>query len=234
MLKIENLNVQYGQFRVLHDVSLTVEAGQTVSIVGANGDGETTEINTISGLLRPASGHIFFEGEDLTTIPAYQVVHLGIVQVPEGRKLFPDMSVEENLLVGAIHPRARSERGPGMEQVYHLFPILAQRKGQLAKTLSGGEQQMLAIGRGLMSKPKLLMLDEPSLGLAPLLVRQTFSTVQELKKMGLTVLLVEQNIRHSLAISDYAYVLETGRVVLAGTGQELLKDEHTKKAYLGL
>lgn len=233
MLEVKNINVQYGAFKALYDVSLTVEKGLIVSIVGANGAGKTTLLNTISGLLRPTSGKITFEGIELTALPGHEIVRKGVVQIPEGRKLFPDMSVYDNLISGAMHPRAKAGRQETIEEVFNLFPILRERRRQLAKTLSGGEQQMLAIGRGLMSKPKLLMLDEPSLGLAPLLVRQIFEIVQELKARGLTILLVEQNVRHSLAIADYAYVLENGRIVLSGPGREVLEDEHTKRAYLG-
>jgi len=233
LLEVENINVQYGAFKVLYDVSVTVEDGLIVSIVGANGAGKTTLLNTISGLLRPTSGKIIFDGTDLTTLPGHKIVHEGVVQIPEGRKLFPDMTVYDNLISGAMHPRAKSVREETIEEVFDLFPVLRERQTQLAKTLSGGEQQMLAIGRGLMSRPKLLMMDEPSLGLAPMLVRQIFEIVQELKARGLTILLVEQNVRHSLTIADYAYVLETGRIVLSGPGREVLEDEHTKRAYLG-
>ncbi len=233
MLRVENLNVQYGAFRALYDVSLTVEDGLIVSIVGANGAGKTTLLNTISGLLSPTSGKVYFDDTELTALPGHEIVRLGVAQIPEGRKLFPDMSVYDNLMAGAMHPRAKAGREKTAEEVFELFPVLRERRSQSAKTLSGGEQQMLAIGRGLMSRPQLLMLDEPSLGLAPLLVRQIFEVVRELKERGLTILLVEQNVRHSLTISDYAYVLETGHVVLAGTGREVLEDEHTRKAYIG-
>jgi branched-chain amino acid transport system ATP-binding protein len=233
LLRVENLNVQYGAFRALYDVSLTVEDGLIVSIVGANGAGKTTLLNTISGLLAPTSGKVYFNDTELTALPGHEVVRLGVVQIPEGRKLFPDMSIHDNLIAGAMHPRAKEGRDQTAEEVFGLFPVLRERRTQLAKTLSGGEQQMLAIGRGLMSRPELLMLDEPSLGLAPLLVRQIFEVVKELKERGLTILLVEQNVRHSLTISDRAYVLETGHMVLSGTGQEVLEDEHTRKAYIG-
>ncbi len=233
MLNIQNLCVQYGAFKALTDVSLTVEQGLIVSIVGANGAGKTTLLNTISGLLRPTAGRILFEGVDLTTLPGHKIVHLGAVQIPEGRKLFPDMSVYDNLISGAMHPRAKPGREETLETVLELFPVLRERRNQLARTLSGGEQQMLAIGRGLMARPRLLMLDEPSLGLAPLVVRQIFDVVQELKGRGLTILLVEQNVRQSLTVADYAYVLETGRVVLSGPAGEVLENEHTRRAYLG-
>jgi branched-chain amino acid transport system ATP-binding protein len=217
----------------LHSVSLTVDEGLIVSIVGANGAGKTTLISTISGLLKPLSGHVWLEDQELTGLPGYQIARAGVVQVPEGRELFPDMTVSDNLLSAAMHDRAKPNRGDTMDEVYELFPVLRERSTQLARTLSGGEQQMLAIGRGIMARPRLLMLDEPSLGLAPLLVRQIFEVVQELKRLGLTVLLVEQNVRQSLLIADYAYVLETGRVALQGAGSELLRSDHVRLAYLG-
>jgi len=233
LLKVENLSVQYAAFKALHGVSLSVEDGLIVSIVGANGAGKSTLINAISGMVRPKEGRILFDGETLTAMAPHDVVRLGVVQVPEGRKLFPDLTVFENLLVGGSHKRAKAERNATIEEVYDLFPVLKERNTQLARTLSGGEQQMLAIGRAMMSKPKLLMMDEPSLGLAPIVVQSIFGVIKELKRRGLTILLVEQNIRHSLQISDYAYVLETGQVVLEGTGEAVLADEHTTAAYIG-
>jgi len=234
MLTIKNLQVQYGAFRALHGISLSVTEGQVVSIVGANGAGKTTLINTISGLLRPTAGEITFEGQDLTRLESHVIATLGIVQVPEGRKLFPDMTVYENLLMGSYSKRSKQYRKESLEMVFHLFPRLEQRTKQLARTLSGGEQQMLAIGRAVMSKPRLMMFDEPSLGLAPLLVKSIFQTIGQLKAAGMTIMLVEQNVRQSLQISDYAYVLETGQVVLEGSGQAVLENEHTRKAYLGI
>jgi len=234
MLTIKNLQVQYGAFRALHGVSLSVTEGQVVSIVGANGAGKTTLINTISGLLRPTAGEITFEGQDLARLESHAIATLGIVQVPEGRKLFPDMTVYENLLMGSYSKRSKQYRKESLEMVFHLFPRLEQRTKQLARTLSGGEQQMLAIGRAVMSKPRLMMFDEPSLGLAPLLVKSIFQTIGQLKAAGMTIMLVEQNVRQSLQISDYAYVLETGQVVLEGSGQAVLENEHTRKAYLGI
>jgi branched-chain amino acid transport system ATP-binding protein len=233
LLRVTDLSVQYAAFKALHGVSLQVDDGLIVSIVGANGAGKSTLINTISGLLRPSHGNIMLDDVDLTTMPAHEIVRNGVVQVPEGRKLFPEMTVYENLLIGGSHKRAKAVRNQTVEEVYDLFPVLKERHGQLARTLSGGEQQMLAIGRAMMSLPKILMMDEPSLGLAPIIVQNIFNVVLELKKRGLTVMLVEQNIRHSLQISDRAYVLETGAVVLEGTGQEVLADEHTKAAYIG-
>jgi branched-chain amino acid transport system ATP-binding protein len=234
LLDISNLSVQYEAFKALQDVSLKVEEGKIISIVGANGAGKTTLINTISGLLHPISGRITFNGMELTAIPAHKVAHEGIVQIPEGRKIFPEMSVLDNLLSGASHPRAKAQRNDSLQQAFELFPLLKERKSQVAKSLSGGEQQMLAIARGLMSKPKLLMLDEPSLGLAPIMVKQIFEVTQTLRTLGLTILLVEQNVYQSLMISDYTYVLETGRVVLEGKGKEILNHEHIRQAYLGI
>ncbi|MGC8872823.1 MAG: ABC transporter ATP-binding protein [Chloroflexia bacterium] len=233
MLKVEHLTVHYGAFRALEDVSLAVQQGQVVSIVGANGAGKSTLINAISGLLRPTQGSISFDGVELTGLPAYRIARMGVVQVPEGRSLFDDMSVRDNLLCAAMHPRARPKRLQTLEEVYALFPVLRERSNQLARTLSGGERQMLAIGRGLMAQPRVLMLDEPSLGLAPLLVRQIFESVRQLKERGLTILLVEQNVRQSLLISDYAYVLEVGRLVLEGPAQEMLRNPYVREAYLG-
>lgn len=234
MLTIENLSVNYGAFQALHQVSLTVPAGQVVSIVGANGAGKTTLIKTISGQIKPSSGRILFEGAPISHLPGHDIAALGIAQVPEGRKLFPDMSVYENLLVGGYTARARKERPQTIEAVYKLFPILQERHNQLARTLSGGQQQMVAIGRAMMMKPRLMMFDEPSLGLAPLVVRAIYAAIAQLKAQGLTILLVEQNVRQSLQIADYAYVLETGQIVLEGSGRTVLEDEHTQKAYLGL
>lgn len=234
MLTVQNLSVKYGAFHALHDLNLSIPEGQVVSIVGANGAGKTTLINTISGLLRPVSGAIFFNGQDLTKIEGHAIASLGIAQVPEGRKLFPEMTVYENLMLGGFSARARSQRAESMEQVMELFPILRTRKSQLARTLSGGEQQMLAIGRAIMMRPRLMMFDEPSLGLAPLIVRNIFEAITTLKRDGMTILLVEQNVRQSLQIADYAYVLETGQITLQGSGQEVLDNDHTRKAYLGV
>ena len=234
MLKVEQLSVKYGAFYALRDVSLTIEDGKITTIAGANGAGKTTLINTISGVVKPVSGRLTFENVELTRMKGHEIASLGVVQVPEGRKLFPEMTVYENLMMGGYNPRARPLRAESMEQAFQLFPVLRERSKQLARTLSGGEQQMLSIGRAMMAKPRLLMFDEPSLGLAPLLVREIFSSIEKLKSQGLTILLVEQNIRHSLQIADYAYVLETGQVVLQGTGREVMENEHTKKAYLGL
>jgi branched-chain amino acid transport system ATP-binding protein len=234
VLKVEQLSVKYGAFYALRDVSLTIEDGNITTIAGANGAGKTTLINTISGVIKPVSGRLMFENVELTRMQGHEIASLGVVQVPEGRKLFPEMTVYENLMMGGYNQRARPLRAETMETVFQLFPVLRERSKQSARTLSGGEQQMLSIGRAMMAKPRLLMFDEPSLGLAPLLVREIFSSIEKLKSQGLTILLVEQNIRHSLQIADYAYVLETGQVVLQGTGHEVMENEHTKKAYLGL
>jgi len=234
MLTVKNLRVQYGAFAALQDVSLSITEGQIVSIVGANGAGKTTLINTISGLLRPVSGEIAFEDKDLLHLEGHAIASMGIAQVPEGRKLFTDMTVHENLLMGSYSSRAKFEREKSLEMVYELFPILKSRSNQFARTLSGGEQQMLAIGRAVMMHPRLMMFDEPSLGLAPMIVQNIFEVILRLKAAGMTIMLVEQNVRQSLQISDYAYVLETGRDVLKGTGREVMDDDHTRKAYLGI
>ena len=233
MLSVDNLVVKYGMFRALDDVSINIEEGQVVGIVGANGAGKSTMMNAISGILRPESGTVTFDGKDITKMAPHDIVKLGVVQVPEGRRLFPEMTVKENLLVGSAHKRAKAKRKEGFELAYKLFPRLEEREGQLCRTLSGGEQQMVAVGRALMSQPRILMMDEPSLGLAPIIIQEIFKVVLELKKLGLTILLVEQNVFHCLEISDYAYVLETGELALKGTGKELLEDPHTKAAYLG-
>ncbi len=234
MLTIKNLRVQYGAFAALQDVTLSIAEGQVVSIVGANGAGKTTLINTISGLLRPVSGEITFEDKDLTRLEGHAIASMGIAQVPEGRKLFTDMTVHENLLMGSYSSQAKSAREKSLEMVYELFPILKSRSNQFARTLSGGEQQMLAVGRAVMMRPRLMMFDEPSLGLAPMIVQSIFEVILRLKAAGMTIMLVEQNVRQSLQISDYAYVLETGRVVLKGTGREVMDNDHTRKAYLGI
>lgn len=234
MLTVKNLRVQYGAFAALQDVTLSITEGQVVSIVGANGAGKTTLINTISGLLRPVSGEITFEDKDLLHVEGHAIASMGIAQVPEGRKLFSDMTVYENLLMGSYSRRAKSEREKSLDMVFELFPILKSRRNQFARTLSGGEQQMLAVGRAVMMSPRLMMFDEPSLGLAPMIVQNIFEVILQLKAAGMTIMLVEQNVRQSLQISDYAYVLETGRVVLDGTGREVLDNDHTRKAYLGI
>ncbi len=234
MLRVERLSFAYGDLRVLWDVDLEVRQGEIVAVLGGNGAGKSTLLRNVSRLVRPASGKLDFEGADLTRLPPHEVVALGVVHVPEGRRVFPELTVLENLRMGSYLPPLRRDRARNLEKVFALFPRLAERRRQLGGTLSGGEQQMLAIGRGLMGNPKLLLLDEPSLGLSPLLSRAIFETIGEINRQGTTVLLVEQNVHQSLRISTRAYVLETGRVVLTGTGAELLADAHVKKAYLGM
>ena len=234
MLNVRSVSAQYGRARVLDGVSFDVEAAEIVSVVGANGAGKSTLVKVISGMVRASAGQILFEGEDLTSLPPHEIVLRGIVHVPEGRRLFGDMTVLENLLLGSTHRAARATRAEGLDRVYGLFPILFERQSQLARTLSGGDQQMVAIARGLMTRPKLLMLDEPSLGLAPRIVTEILKVIGDLNRDGLTVLLIEQNVKHSLAIADRGIVLENGRIVLADTGEALLSNEHTRRAYLGL
>jgi branched-chain amino acid transport system ATP-binding protein len=228
------ISAQYGQARVLDGVSFDVEDGEIVSVVGANGAGKSTLVKVISGMLRASAGEILFAGKDITALPPHEIVLRGIVHVPESRRLFGDMSVLENLLLGSTHAQARAARPEGLQHVYGLFPILRERQSQLARTLSGGEQQMLAIARGLMSRPKLLMLDEPSLGLAPKIVTEILGVITGLNRQGLAVLLIEQNVKHALAIAHRGVVLENGRIALADTGKALLGNEHTRRAYLGL
>jgi branched-chain amino acid transport system ATP-binding protein len=234
MLEISHIDVFYGDVQVLWDVSFDVKKGEIVALIGANGSGKTTTLATISSLLRPRKGSVTYEGAPIHTRAAHDMVSLGIAHVPEARRLFPEMSVKENLLVGALAPEAKKARPEMLEKVFTIFPRLKERENQAAGTLSGGEQQMAAMARGLMSKPRLLMLDEPSLGLSPLLVGEIFRVIQEVHEQGVTVLLVEQNVFKTLSIADRAYVLENGRVVLEGTGKDLLANDHVKKAYLGL
>ena len=234
MLKIEKLNFSYGDLKVLWDIDLEVNQGEIVTVVGSNGAGKSTTLKNISRLARWQSGAISFNGTDLSRYEPHEVVEMGIIQVPEGRKIFPEMTVLENLRMGSFIKSARSTRDANVDRVFSLFPRLKEREKQLGGTMSGGEQQMLAIARGLMANPKLILLDEPSLGLAPLLVKFIFDIIQEINKQGVTVLLVEQNVYQSLRISHRAYVLETGRVVLTGKGEDLLNDDHVKKAFLGM
>lgn len=236
MLDIKDLSVYYDKVQVLWGVSFGIEEGEVVTLLGSNGAGKSTTVKTIQGLLKSKTGSIRFEDKHIEGLPAYKVVNEGIALVPEGREIFPKMSVLENLVLGAYVPRARAKdlREQNLEWVLKLFPKLEERKKQLAGTMSGGEQQMLAIARALMSKPKLLMLDEPSLGLAPVIVLQVFEIIKKLNDEGVTILLVEQNIHHALEISDRAYVLEKGRIILQGKGSELLDDKYVKNAYLGI
>lgn len=234
LLKIENLNVHYDGMQALFGINLQIEQGKIVSILGSNGAGKSTFINAVSGTRKLSSGSIYFEDKLVSNVPAHDRVPLGIVQVPEGRRLFPVMTVEENLLLGSSHKEAKKQRHESLQEVYSFLPRLKERKAQIAKTLSGGEQQMVAIGRALMSKPKLLMLDEPSLGLSPLLVKELFGLIKRISQQGITVLLVEQNVKQTLQIVDRSYVFENGHVIMEGKGQDLLNNEHVKKAYLGI
>jgi branched-chain amino acid transport system ATP-binding protein len=234
MLEVRNIDVYYGDVQVIKDISFTVGQGEVVALIGANGAGKSTTLKTISGLLRPKKGEILFEGRPIHDVKPYNLIELGIAHVPEGRRLFPDMSVEENLDMGSLKGEAKERREETKEMVFILFPRLRERRRQHAGTLSGGEQQMVAVGRGLMSRPRLLMFDEPSLGLAPILVREIFDVISRIRAEGTTVLIVEQNVRQTLGIADRAYVLETGKVVMEGSGAELLGNEHVKTAYLGV
>lgn len=234
MLEVENVNVFYGDAQALWNVSFTVNQGEIVTLVGSNGAGKSTALKAISGLVPPATGEIRFEKTRIDRVPAYRIVEMGIAHIPEGRRLWSGLSVRENLELGAYTKAARSMRERTMEWVLKLFPRLEERMNQLAGTLSGGEQQMLAIGRGLLSKPKLLIFDEPSLGLAPLLVDEVMETIQKINREGVTILLIEQNVNRALTISTRCYVLELGRIALSGTGEDLLADERVKTAYLGL
>lgn len=234
MLEIRNIGVFYGDVQVIWDVSFEVKEGEVVALIGANGAGKSTTLKTISGILRPRKGEIVFDGTPLHKVEPYRLIEMGIAHCPEARRLFVEMTVEENLDMGSLKGDARDKRAETKEMVFGLFPRLGERRRQLAGTLSGGEQQMLAVGRGLMSKPKLLMFDEPSLGLAPILVREIFNVIERIRREGTTVLIVEQNVKQTLSVADRAYVLETGRITLQGTGQALLSDEHVKTAYLGV
>lgn len=232
MLEVENIHVYYGSIHAVKGVSFQVNEGEIVTLIGANGAGKSTILNTVCGLLRSRTGSVEFLGKNLASLPAHKIVELGMAHVPEGRRIFQQMTVEENLEMGA-YTQARSAIEPGLERVYGQFPRLKERRRQVAGTLSGGEQQMLAMGRGLMSGPRLLMLDEPSMGLAPILVEQIFEIIRQLHKAGVTILLVEQNAQMALSVADRGYVLETGKIVATGAGADLLRDEAVKKAYLG-
>lgn len=234
MLEVENINVFYGDAQALWNVSFMVDQREIVTLVGSNGAGKSTTLKAVSGLVPPASGEIRLEGKRIDHVPAHRIVEMGIAQIPEGRRLWPGLTVRENLELGAYTKVARAVRVETMEWVFKLFPRLEERLGQLAGTLSGGEQQMLAIGRGLLSKPKLLILDEPSLGLAPFLVDNVFENIQKINREGVTILLIEQNVNYALVFSNRGYVLENGRIVLSGSGKDLLSDDHVKAAYLGL
>ena len=233
MLEVKNLSVHYGMIQAVRNVNFKVNEGEIVSLIGANGAGKSTILKTLSGLIHPSEGEILYLGENIASTSAKKIVEKGLVQVPEGRHVFPGLTVKENLELGAFLRKDKEEIQKDMEAVFERFPSLKERKYQDAQTLSGGEQQMLAMGRALMSRPKLLLLDEPSMGLAPIFIREIFKIIQEIQKTGTTVLLIEQNAKMALSISNRAYVLETGSVVLSGTGQELLESDEIQKAYLG-
>ena len=234
LLEVKDIDIFYGDVQVVFGLSLKVEEGEVVSIIGGNGAGKSTLLKTISGLLQPARGEIFFNGTAIQGAPPEEIVEAGIGHIPEGRRLFTLMNVKDNLIVGAYNHHARPHVNKTIEEVYALLPRLRERESQLALTLSGGEQQMVAVGRGLMAKPKLLMLDEPSLGLAPILIKDIFETVRKIANQGTTVLLVEQDVKHSLSLSDRGYVMEHGRMVMEGPAKQLLEDPHIKTAYLGM
>jgi branched-chain amino acid transport system ATP-binding protein len=234
MLEVKNICAGYGGIQVLWDVSLEVKQGELVALVGANGAGKSTLLRTVSGLLRPTQGEIHFQGERIDHAPAHHVVELGFVQVPEGKQLFPQMTVEENLLIGSMCPRARGDRQKTLQEVYTLFAEIADKRTRQAGSLSGGEQQMVAVGRALMARPAILAMDEPSLGLAPVVVERLFATLQRIRETGLTLLLIEQNVQQVLEMADRGYVMENGHIVLEGTGSELLRNQHLKTHYLGV
>ena len=233
LLEVEDLRVSYGKIEAVKGISFTVNQGEVTTLIGTNGAGKTTTLRTLSGLLRPTAGRITFDGRPLASVPAHKIVALGLAHSPEGRHIFPRMTIEENLLLGAFLRKDPDGVTADIERAYTLFPILGERRRQAAGTLSGGEQQMLAMGRALMSRPKLLMLDEPSMGLSPLMMQKIMATIIELRASGTTILLVEQNAQAALSLSDQGYVMETGRIVLTGTGGALLHDESVRKAYLG-
>ncbi|RVU16433.1 ABC transporter ATP-binding protein [Methylobacterium oryzihabitans] len=234
MLTLEGIHAGYGATTILHDVSMEVAAGEVVTIVGANGAGKTTTLRTIAGLLTPTSGRITFEGEDVTRLSGHEMVDRGVTLIPEGRQLFPEMTVRENLLMGAYRRAARARQGETLDEVLDLFPRVRERLDQNAGSLSGGEQQMVAIARGMMARPKLLMFDEPSLGLAPIVVSQVFAVVDRIVRTGVTVLIVEQNVFHTLQVADRGYVLENGEIVLRDAAKALLANDHVRRAYLGI
>ncbi|MET7285076.1 ABC transporter ATP-binding protein [Streptomyces sp. NPDC005573] len=233
LLEVEDLRVAYGKIEAVKGISFKVEAGEVVTLIGTNGAGKTTTLRTLSGLLQPLSGEIRFDGRSLRKIPAHKVVSLGLAHSPEGRHIFPRMTIEDNLRLGAFLRSDKEGIEKDIQRAYDLFPILGERKRQAAGTLSGGEQQMLAMGRALMSRPKLLMLDEPSMGLSPIMMQKIMATIQELKSQGTTILLIEQNAQAALSLADHGHVMEVGRIVLSGSGQDLLHDESVRKAYLG-
>ena len=233
MLEVKNLEVYYGVIQAIKGISFEVNEGEVIALIGANGAGKTTTLQTITGMLQPKAGEIIFEGKDISKIPGHKIVSMGMAHVPEGRRVFAELSVYENLKLGAYTRKDKKEIEETLARVYKSFPRLEERKNQLAGTLSGGEQQMLAMGRALMSRPKIVVMDEPSMGLSPILVSTIFKIIEDIRKSGTTVLLVEQNAKKALAISDRAYVLETGKIVLSGKASDLINDESVKKAYLG-
>ncbi|MFE5738457.1 ABC transporter ATP-binding protein [Streptomyces celluloflavus] len=233
LLQVEDLRIAYGKIEAVKGISFSVEAGQVVTLIGTNGAGKTTTLRTLSGLRAPLAGRITFDGEELAALPAHEIVARGLAHSPEGRRLFPRLTIAENLQLGAFLRKDTSAVADDIQRVYALFPVLGERRKQASGTLSGGEQQMLAMGRALMSRPKLLMLDEPSMGLSPIMMRKIMDTIRELRTQGTTILLVEQNARAALSLADHGHVMETGRIVLSGTGPQLLHDESVRKAYLG-
>jgi branched-chain amino acid transport system ATP-binding protein len=234
VLSLSGVSASYGSVPAVSDISIEVGEGEAVGLLGANGAGKSTTLRAISGLVRPTAGKVNFLGKDISALPPYRVTELGIAHVPEGRQVFPDMTVQENLEIGAYVPRAKADRNHTLDLVFGIFPVLAERRRQLAGTMSGGEQQMLAVGRGLMLKPRLLMLDEPSLGLAPVMTDVTFEKIREIHTMGTAILLVEQNVSRALALVQRAYVLESGRVIMAGASAELANNKQVQTAYLGM
>jgi branched-chain amino acid transport system ATP-binding protein len=233
LLEVEDLRVSYGKIEAVKGISFSVDAGQVVTLIGTNGAGKTTTLRTLSGLLKPTAGKILFDGEPLNGVPAHKIVSLGLAHSPEGRHIFPRLTIFENLQLGAFLRKDKEGIEKDIQKAYDLFPILGERRNQAAGTLSGGEQQMLAMGRALMSQPKLLMLDEPSMGLSPIMMQKIMATISELKSQGTTILLVEQNAQAALSLADQGHVMEVGNIVLSGTGQDLLHDESVRKAYLG-
>lgn len=233
MLEVKDLEVYYGVIQAIKGISFEVNKGEVIALIGANGAGKTTTLHTVTGLISPKKGHVIFEGKDITKVPAHKIVSMGMAHVPEGRRVFAELSVYENLRMGAYTRKDKSEIEESLANVYKRFPRLEERKNQMAGTLSGGEQQMLAMGRALMSKPKIILMDEPSMGLSPILVNEIFDIIRAVSESGTTVLLVEQNAKKALAIADRAYVLETGKIVLEGNAKDLLEDDSIKKAYLG-
>ncbi len=234
MFEIKNITVAYGKIMALHGVSLQVKAGEVVTLIGANGSGKSSLLKTISGIMAPSSGEILFEGEKISGLPPHEITRRGVIQIPEGRRIFPLLSVEENLMMGAFFRKDHAAINADKEKIFDDFPILGERRKQLGGTLSGGEQQMLALGRALMGKPKLLTLDEPSMGLAPVIVEKVFQIIREINKLGVTILLVEQNARAALSVASRGYVMETGSVIIEGTTKSLLTNERVKQCYLGI